>query len=96
MVIDISPFERFHTMERNCTATAEKRKPASPLRRKNTNAETCDANDVARARWTLLRQVWYLSSLFLIEYIHTYVPLCNSESEVFALTAKPAVQMKNI
>ncbi|XP_078787999.1 calmodulin-lysine N-methyltransferase isoform X3 [Oryzias latipes] len=50
-------------MERNCT-TAEKRKPASPLRRKSTNAdtcsaraETCDANDVARARWTLLRQV---------------------------------------
>uniref|UniRef100_UPI0037E717BC calmodulin-lysine N-methyltransferase n=1 Tax=Semicossyphus pulcher TaxID=241346 RepID=UPI0037E717BC len=54
-------------MERDRTATAEKTEPASPLR-KNINedtcanshtspAGTCGSTDVARARWTLLRQV---------------------------------------
>ncbi|XP_031735174.1 calmodulin-lysine N-methyltransferase-like isoform X2 [Anarrhichthys ocellatus] len=55
-------------MERDSTGTAEKTEPASPLR-KNMNQDTCAANshsslvetcgatDVAKARWTLLRQV---------------------------------------
>ncbi|XP_056291635.1 calmodulin-lysine N-methyltransferase [Pseudoliparis swirei] len=55
-------------MERDSNGTAETTKPASPLR-KNINQDTCAANshsdlvetcgtsDVARARWTLLRQV---------------------------------------
>ncbi|KAI4813147.1 hypothetical protein KUCAC02_024495 [Chaenocephalus aceratus] len=48
-------------MERDCIDTAEKTKPASPLR-KNINEEAanspiCGATDVAKARWTLLRQV---------------------------------------
>lgn len=56
-------------MERDSTGTAEKTEPGSPLR-KNMREDTCVANshssrdetlgdttDVARARWTLLRQV---------------------------------------
>lgn len=55
-------------MERDSTGTAEKTEPASPLG-KNMNQDTCAANsncaldetcgttDVAKARWTLLRQV---------------------------------------
>ncbi|KAM8739443.1 calmodulin-lysine N-methyltransferase [Acanthopagrus schlegelii] len=56
-------------MERDSTGTAEKTEPGSPLR-KNIREDTCVANshssrdetlgdttDVARARWTLLRQV---------------------------------------
>ncbi|KAM9345218.1 calmodulin-lysine N-methyltransferase [Symphorus nematophorus] len=55
-------------MERDSTGIAEKTEPASPVR-KNINEDTCAANsqtsqdgtcattDVARARWTLLRQV---------------------------------------
>ena len=55
-------------MERDSTGTADKTEPASPVR-KNINEDTCAANsqttqdgtcattDVARARWTLLRQV---------------------------------------
>ncbi|XP_034407627.1 calmodulin-lysine N-methyltransferase isoform X2 [Cyclopterus lumpus] len=55
-------------MERDSNGTAETTEPASPLR-KNINQDTCAANshsalvetcgtpDVARARWTLLRQV---------------------------------------
>lgn len=55
-------------MERDSTGAAEKTQPASP-RRKDINNDTCaagsptspsgtcDATDVARARWTLLRQV---------------------------------------
>ena len=55
-------------MERDAAGAAERTEPASPLR-ENLNedtcaadhhtprAGTCGATDVARARWTLLRQV---------------------------------------
>ncbi|XP_074532494.1 calmodulin-lysine N-methyltransferase [Halichoeres trimaculatus] len=55
-------------MERDCTAAAEKSESDSPMR-ENINEDTCRANsqisrggtcgttDVAKARWTLLRQV---------------------------------------
>lgn len=55
-------------MERDSTGTAEKSDPASPVRRNinedtcaanphSSRADTCGATYVARARWTLLKQV---------------------------------------
>ncbi|KAM4591141.1 calmodulin-lysine N-methyltransferase isoform 1-T1 [Odontesthes bonariensis] len=66
---DLSPIQNIDDkMERDSTGTAEKTEPASPLRGiinedtctsndRNSRGTTCGATDVARARWTLLRQV---------------------------------------
>lgn len=72
-------------MERETTGTAEDSDPASPVR-KNMNEETTAANshsslvtcsgittDVARARWTLLRQVTSKSSQNLLLFLDFFL-----------------------